>query len=160
MTNITKSEVARSIPFDNSGNGFVSEDAQAAIEEAKNTSQGFPRSGISVTHNGTVSNNTWLGPTELLPNTPAAVFPVKTQINEITWANQNINVQFRIQLRRVSKTGTIFYTLTVTSPNPGSGFVSGLNFNFNPGEVVYMQYLDDGNNMADANVTLWISRIP
>lgn len=33
-------QVAKSVPFDNSTNGFVSEDVQAAIEEAKDTAIG------------------------------------------------------------------------------------------------------------------------
>lgn len=152
--------VSKETPFDNSTNGFTSTNAQDAIEEAKNSAQGFPRSGIRVTANGTLGNNDWLGPNELLPNTPMAVFPVKVQINEISWSNQNTNVEFRIQFRSGSKTGTIFHTLTVTSPNGGSGFQSGLTYQFNPGDTIWAQYLDDGQNMSDAEVTLWISRVP
>lgn len=156
----TKIQEAIETPFDNTSNGFTSETTQEAIEEAKLLAQGFPRSGIRVTSNGTVGNNNWLGPTELLPNTPMAVFPVKVQLNEITWSNQNTNVEFRIEFRSGSKTGSIFYTLTVTPTNPGYGYVSGLTFDFNPGDSIWAQYKDDGQNMSDAEVTLWISRIP
>jgi hypothetical protein len=152
--------VSQQVAFDNSTNGFTADNAQEAIEEAKLLAQGFPRAGIRVTANGTVGNNNWLGPDELLPNTPMAVFPVKVEINEISWSNQNTNVQFHIEFRSGSKTGPIFYTLTVTSPNPGSGYVSGLAFPFNPGDTIWAQYKDDGTNMADAEVTLWISRVP
>ena len=157
---IYKSEVAESIPFDNSTNGFVANEVQTAIEEAKLNAQGFPRSGIRITSNGVLGNNDWLGPTELLPNTPMAVFPVKVQINEITWSNQNTNVEFRIEFRSNSKTGAIFYTLTVTPTNPGYGYVDGLEFDFNPGDSVWAQYKDDGTNLSDAEITIWISRIP
>jgi hypothetical protein len=153
-------DVASSVPFDNETNSFVATDVQTAIEEAKQNAEGFPRAGLLGTYNGTVSNNQWLGPNELLPNTPFCVFPVKTKLNEITWANQTTNVQFRIQFRTVSKTGTIFHTLTVTSTNPGYGYVSGLSYTFNPGDIVYAQYLDDGTNCSDMSLTLWISRIP
>jgi len=153
-------DVASSTPFDNSINDFDSDNVQDAIEEAKLLSQGFPRSGIRSTANGTVGNNNWLGPNELLPNTPMATFPVKVQINEITWSNQNIDVQFRIEFRSGSKTGTIFYTLDVDPPNSGSGYIDGLTFEFNPGDTIWAQYKDDGQNMSDAEVTLWISRIP
>lgn len=140
--------------------GFTSTDVCAAIVEAKQNAEGFPRAGILGTYNSTVSANQWLGPNELLPNTPFTIFPVKTKINEITWSNQTANVQFRIQFRSGSKTGTIFHTLTVTSPNTGYGYESGLNYTFNPGDTIWAQYLDDGTNMRDATVTLWISRIP
>ena len=153
-------QVAGTVPFDNSTNGFVADETQAAIEEVKSLVDGFPRAGIGTAHNGTVSNNQWLGPNELLPNTPLLVAPVPLKINEITWANQNINVQFRIQFRLNSRTGTIFYTLTVTSPNTGSGFATGVDFTLNPGDTVHAQYLDDGTNASDMSLMLWVSRTP
>lgn len=152
------SPVSESIPFDAAT--FTSDNVHDAIVEAKNTAEGFPRAGIRITANGTVGNNDWLGPTELHPNTPAMVLPVNTKLNELTWSNQKTNVEFRIQFRRGSKTGTVFHTLTVTSPNPGYGYVSGLAYTFVPGDVVYAQYLDDGSNASDFELMFWISRIP
>lgn len=153
--------VAEGVPFDNATNGFTSDEVQSAIEEAKQNAEGFPRAGCRSTYNGTVGNNNWLGPNELLSNTPLAIFAVKTKLNEITWSNSNgSDRQFHIEFRRGSKTGTIFYTMTVTSPNDGSGYVSGLNYEFDPGETIWAQYIDDGNNCADMDLILWISRIP
>jgi hypothetical protein len=146
------------IPFSDAN--FTSTDVCTAIIEAKQNAEGFPRAGIRGSYNGTVSGGSWLGPNELLSNTPLAIFPVNTKINEITWANANANVQFHIEFRSVSKTGTIFYTLTVTSTNPGYGYVSGLNYTFAPGSVVYAQYQDDGTNASDLDLIIWISRIP
>lgn len=37
MDPITRSSVARSVPFDNSTNGFIATDVQAAIEESAET---------------------------------------------------------------------------------------------------------------------------
>jgi len=146
------------IPF--SDTNFTATDVCSAIIEAKQNAEGFPRAGIRGSYNGTVSGGSWLGPNELLPNTPLAVFPVKTKINEITWANATVNTQFHIEFRSVSKTGTIFYTLTVTSTNPGYGYVSGLTYTFDPGSVIYAQYQDDGTNASDMDLILWISRVP
>jgi hypothetical protein len=154
------SSVARSTPFDNSTNGFTATDTQAAIEESYQYAEGFPRAGIRSIYNSTVGNNSWLGPSELLPNTPLLVVPVNTKINEISWSNQTANVQFRIQFRLNSRTGTIFYTLTVTSPNPGYGIATGINYSLSAGDSIHAQYLDDGTNMSDADLILWISRIP
>lgn len=152
-------QVAESVPFDNSSNGFTSEEVQSAIEEAKNTAEGFPRAGSRSTYNGTVSNGDWLGPNELLSNTPLLVFPVTTKLNEISWSNSNANVSFDIQFRLGSKTGTIFYTMQVRSPNSGYGYVDGLNYSFNAGDVIYAQYIDQGTNCSDMDLILWISRI-
>lgn len=152
--------VAEEVPFDNDGNGFTADDTQAAIEEARELAQGFPRAGKSITSNGNLSNNEWMGPTELLPNTPAMVFAVKLQLNEITWANSRDDVEFRLEFRSGSKTGSIFYTLDVNPSNPGYGFVDSLTFTFNPGDTIWIQYKDDGKNMRDAEVVLWFSRVP
>lgn len=159
MSNITKNAVAVSVPFDNSTNGFVAQDTQAAIEEAKQNAEGFPRAGVRSTYNGTVTGSSWLGPNELLPNTPLLIAPVALKLNEISWANASTNVQFRIQFRTVSRTGTIFYTLTVTSPNSGYGIISGINFTIPAGTPIHAQYLDDGNNCSDLDLLLWVSRL-
>lgn len=150
--------VAASIPFDNSTNGFASDMTQQAIEEAKAASEGFPRSGIRATSNGFLTNNEWIGPNELLSNTPLIIAPVSLKINEITWANSNTNVEFTIQFRLNSKTGPIVFSVTGTSPNSGSGFVTGVNYVLNPGQTLWAQYIDNGNNMNDLDLILWVSR--
>lgn len=153
-------QVAESVPFSNDGNGFVSTNTQDAIEEAKQNAEGFPRAGLRSSYNSTVGGGSWLGPNELLSNTPLLVAPVALKINEITWSNQTVNVQFRIQFRLNSRTGTIFYTLTVTSTNPGYGYVTGVDYSLAPGDTVHAQYLDDGTNASDMDLILWVSRIP
>lgn len=40
MSNIIITQVAQSVPFDNSTNGFTADNVQNAIEEAKNSSSG------------------------------------------------------------------------------------------------------------------------
>jgi len=152
--------VAKAVPFDNATNGFVSTDTQAAIEEAKQNAEGFPRAGIRSCYNSTISGNSWLGPSELLPNTPLIVFPIATKLNEISWSNASVNVQFKIQFRLNSRTGTIFHTLTVSGANPGYGIQTGLNYTFSAGDSIHAQYIDTGTNMSDADLILWISRIP
>lgn len=150
---------ASTVPFDNSTNGFTATEVQSAIEEAKTTATGLPRFNVRGAYNGVVSGGTWLGPNELLPNTPFSTLPVKSQLNEISWSNQNTNVQFHIEIRTVSKTGTIFHTMTVTSPNSGYGYVTGLSYVFNPGTVIFAQYIDDGTNCSDMDLMLWFSRV-
>lgn len=152
--------IANNIPFDNTTNGFTATDTQDAIEESKTYVEAFPRACCRSIYNGTIGNNSWLGPTELLPNTPLITFPVNTKLNEISWSNATSDVRFRIQFRTVSKTGTIFYTLTVNTTNTGTGYVTGLNYTFTPGSVIYAQYLDDGTNCSDMDLILWTSRAP
>jgi len=151
-------QVADSVPFEDPD--FTSENVKDAIVEAKQNAEGFPRAGIRATSNGGLSNNEWIGPTELLPNTPLLVAPVNLKINEITWGNANSNVSFNIQFRLVSKTGTIFHTLSVSSPNPGYGFESSVNYELSAGQAIYAQYKDTGTNCSDLDLILWVSRIP
>lgn len=151
-------QVADSVPFEDPD--FTSENVKDAIVEAKQNAEGFPRAGIRATSNGVLGDNEWIGPTELLPNTALIVAPVKLKINEITWANANSNVSFDIQFRKNSKTGTIFYTLDVNSPNSGYGFVSGVDQVIEAGEAVFAQYIDTGTNCSDLDIILWVSRIP
>lgn len=150
---------AKNIPFE-PVSPITATNVQDAIVQANLYAEGFPRAGIRSTQNGTVGNNDWLGPNELLPNTPLAVFPVNVRLNEITWANQISNVRFRVQFRRGSKTGPIVYTLTVNSTNPGYGYVDSVNINFSAGETLWAQYLDDGTNCSDMDLIVWISRTP
>lgn len=153
------SPVAQSVPFDNSTNGFAAEECQAAIEEAPNKALILARSQMRSCYNGTVNNNTWLGPNELLPNTPLFVFAVKSAINEITWSNQNIKRAFVIKFYKNGKTATnLIYTMTVTSPNNGYGYLSGLNLQFNPGDVLYA-YITTTTAPSDMDLMLWISRL-
>lgn len=154
-------QTASSTPFDTDDNDFPSDrdNVQLAIEYAKQNAEGFPRAGIRSFYNGTMGNDDWLGPSELLPNTPLCVFPVDVKINEITWSNKNTDVSFDIEFRRNSKTGTIFYTLSVSGTNPGYGYVTEVNETFSAGDVIYAQYKDQGTNCADMDLIIWISRI-
>lgn len=152
--------VAADMDFNNTTNGFNATKVQPAIEEARNSAEGFPRAGCRSVYNGSLSNNQWMGPTELLPNTPLLVLPVNTKLNEITWANSATNNGFSIQFYKNGKlAANLFYTMTVTSPNPGYGYISGLTFTFNAGDVIYAKYIDQGTNLSDADLVLWVSRI-
>jgi len=156
---VKKIQHAAMTPFDNSTNSFISTDTQAAIEEAKQNAEGFPRAGIRSTYNATLPNNQWLGPNELLPNTPILVLPVATKLNEITWSNPNTNRAFSIEFYKNGKTaGDLFYTMTVTSPNPGYGYISGLTYTFAAGDVVWA-YSKTTTAPSDTDLILWISRI-
>lgn len=53
-------DVARSIFFDNSSNGFISTDVQGAIEEIQNNVNTSASPGFSFGRSGNLANNTWL----------------------------------------------------------------------------------------------------
>jgi len=149
-----------SIPFDDPG--FVSDNTLDAIVEAKNTAAGFPRAGIILVYNGTVSNNDLISYSNLTPNTPI-VFPVNTQINEVTFANNRNSVECDLEIYDGGTGGTLVKTLNVST---GAGVnnqvfdVNVDNLTFDAGDFVQIVYKDQGTNARDMVVTLWISRIP
>lgn len=53
-------DIAKSVPFDNSSNGFVSTDVQAAIEEIQNTISTSASPGFSFGRSGVASSGTYL----------------------------------------------------------------------------------------------------
>jgi hypothetical protein len=166
MTLTNKGMIALSTPFDNSTNGFIASDVQAAIEEAKQNAEGFPRAGLSLTANGTVSSGNWITYSELLSN-PRILFPVKIRIKEMTWVNSNVNLgAFTLEFYKngqVNPTNLIFtYTAPAADRTAGYGYyVWSSNIDFNDGESLYIKYVKpSGTSLADLALVVWIARTP
>jgi hypothetical protein len=157
---IIVSSVAKSVPFDNATNGFIAQETQSAIEEAKQNAEGFPRAGIILTANGTQSNGDWISYSELTPSAKI-VFPVNSRLNEITFSNNTPDVEFALEFyKNGTAIGNLVYTWTVnTSPGVDFSYTSGININFVAGDWIRIKYIDQGDNTSDLNVVLWISRI-
>jgi hypothetical protein len=162
----TSTPVAKAVPFDNVGNGFVSSDTQAAIEEAKQNAEGFPRAGLPLTVNGTVGDLQWITYSELLAN-PRILFPVKTRLKEFTWVNNNVNIralQFKFY-RNGQLVGNLVDTITPTAGDRTAGYgyyVWQTNLDYNPGDSLYVQvdYTAIGTSLSDLALVVWIARIP
>lgn len=162
---IYKSPVAGSTPFDNSTNGFVANDVQAAIEEAKQNAEGFPRAGLPLLNNGTVGNGQWITYSELLSN-PRILFPVNIRIKEITWVNSNTNLgAFNFEFYKNGQlAGNLVFTYTAPAADRTSGYgyyVWATNLDFDAGESLYIKNVrPSGTALADLALILWISRRP
>lgn len=162
----TATPVAKAVPFDNATNGFVSSDTQAAIEEAKQNAEGFPRAGITLTANGTVGDLAWITYSELLAN-PRILFPVKTRIKEFTWVNANVNIralQYKFY-RNGQAAGNLVDTITPSAGDRTAGYgyyIWPTNLDFNVGESLYIQvdYTALGNSLSDLALVIWIARLP
>ena len=77
---------AYTVPFDNSTNGFVSDNVQGAIEEIKEELSNLLSPGYSFGKSGNVTNNTWLWregniPSDKTGYTLGAANPVLYRIN-------------------------------------------------------------------------------
>lgn len=150
------------VVFDNSSNGFTSDTTQGAIEEARETAAGFPRAGLALVNNGTAGNNDLISYSNLTPNTPI-VFPVNTQLNELTFANNRNSIECDLEVWDGGVTsGTLVKTINVsTGGTDNSVFdLNADNLVFNAGDFIQIRYKDQGTNARDMVLVLWISRIP
>jgi hypothetical protein len=152
------SQVARSTPFDNTGNGFTSTEVQGAIVEARDTASGKVRFAIPLINNSTLSNNQRIGYSELLPSTPVIV-PRACILRELTFTNQSATADGRIDIYRrgtpASTNATTGATLLQqwTFTNALSAVLSGMAHSFAAGEEILLIYIDTGDNPSDACVT-------
>lgn len=155
--------VAEQVPFDNDGTTFVSEDTRAAIIEARETAAGFPRAGLSLVQNGLQSSGDLVSYSHLTPQTPI-VFPVNTQLNELTFSNNRNSIECDLEIWDGGVSGgTLVKTVNIST---GAGNVSQAvdlnadNLTFSAGDEIQIRYIDQGTNARDMVVVLWISRIP
>lgn len=152
-------------PFDNSTNGFTSQEVQSAIEEAKQNAEGFPRAGIPFSYNGSVGANVFLGVTELI-SSPRWVFPQNIRITEFSWTNTSTNLgAFRFEFYKNGQAaGNLIYTYTPSAAERTAGFsfhIFPTNLTFNAGDVLYVRHIRTNTPaLSDAAFILWIARIP
>lgn len=157
---ISLSPVARSIPFDNASNSFTASEVQAAIEEARDTAISKVRFTITLTNNGSLSNNQRFGINELLPNAPVIV-PVACTLREAAFSNNSAiaDAQFVFVKRTTPNTSagtvagdTTVYTWNIT--NALTATVSGINAVLSAGNEILVRFVDTGNNPSDAYMIL------
>lgn len=154
--------VADQVPFDNENNTFTSETTQEAIEEARETAAGFPRAGLSLVQNGTMGDGDLVSYSNLTPQTPI-VFPVNTQLNEITFSNNRNSVECDLEIWDGGTGGTLIKTVNISTGAGVSTQAVDLNIDnitFSAGDEIQLVYKDQGTNARDMVVVLWISRIP
>ena len=161
---IIATPVAESIPF--SDPGFTATDTQAAIVEAKQNAEGFPRAGLALTANGTVGDLAWITYTELLAN-PRILFPVKTRLKEFTWVNQNVsirplNFEFYQNGQAIGNRIDVITPSTTDRTNGFGYYIWPVNRDFLAGDTLYVRcdYTSTGTSLSDLALVVWISRIP
>lgn len=156
----TRTQLAQQTPFDNTSNGFVSTQVQAAIEEAKLTG-GTQRFSITFINNGTLTNNQRVGYSEAFPTTPVIV-PKNAVLKEITFANSAANSDARFDIYRrptplasATPGGTAVLLQQWTLTNALTGLLSNLNFAFSAGEEILIVFIDTGDNPSDSAMMLF-----
>lgn len=149
-------DVAHSVPFDNSINGFSATDVQEAIEEAKAVAIGLPRFVLPLIYNGTVSNNDWISYSNLTSNA-VILLPLKCRIQEIAWSNNNSSANFDYKLYKNGRPGTLLDTLQIR--NLQYGHFDSLNYDFKSGDTIDIQYIDQGTNASDLCTILYFQAL-
>lgn len=110
---IYKSGVAKSTPFDNSTNGFVSTDVQAAIEELTLALATTATSTFSWGRSGTVSSGTWLQNETVPSNTAGRTIGMTSPtLERLFISNESVNT-FDIEVYQHD--GTTYTLLTTVS---------------------------------------------
>lgn len=149
------------IVFNNATNGYVSTNVQAAIEESKNIAILKPRFSITTTFNGIISNNDWLGYSELIPGNQVPIrIPLNCYLKEVTVSYRNANllgiplggdlIDGRLQIYQNGFTDptNVIHTETFTNQADGK-VISGLNIHFNANDFIVSRWKDDGDNPSD-----------
>lgn len=157
-------QVASSVPFDNDTAQFSSnpENVQEAIEasgEGVQTALDTPRYTILLQHNGTVSNNTFIGYDSLIPgdSTPV-IIPIYSQILEFTFSNSNSGADYTLEFRKNGTGVATFYSVSKTNTQFFTD--STIDTIFNAGDQIYIKYIDNGTNASDAVILLTLKALP
>lgn len=162
------SPVAQSVPFEpdrdpqyggNPGpSGITSEDVQSAIEEAKATAVAKVRFTIVTVHNGTITNNQWLGYSELLPGDLVGIrLPLACKLREISASFNNASVDGTIVLyQNGTLAGNIIDNTTFVLSNVTSGIIfTGIDYTFAANDVLRARWTDSGQNPSDLAIVYY-----
>lgn len=115
---VYKSDVAKGIPFDNTGNGFTSTDVQAAIEELKAAAAASASPGFAWSRSGNIPSDSWLLNDEIPSNRAGrTILLTSATIEKISVATEDINT-YSIQIYHHEGNEinlTLLHTVNVTS---------------------------------------------
>lgn len=146
-------QVADSIPFDNETNGFSAERVQPAIEEAKATAVGLPRFTLPLIYNSTLSNGDWISYNNLTPNS-RIILPIACKVQEFSWSNTRSSADFDLDFYKNGRPGTFLQTFEVR--NDLYGYFTSVDESFVAGDILDIEYVDQGTNAADLCIVLFI----
>ena len=142
--------VAVALPFDNSTNGFTAENGQEAIEEAAAIANAAVFT-IPLVYNGTLSGTLFISYSNLTPNSPI-IIPVNCTFVGFTYSNSAPGADYTFNFRNNVTTGTPFFTVSKTNTQFFAQTIPVPEL-FTAGDVLSLQYVDNGTNSNDG---VWI----
>lgn len=147
---VRKLRTANQNIFDNTLNGFIATDVQAAIEESKTSAPGKARASVTCTFNGAIGNNNWLGYNELLPGDTVPIrVPWNSTLKEITVSYASgVAVDGRLVIyKNGTAAGNIVHTETFTNQSNGKNIT--LSLSLTSGDTIRGRWTDTGDNPSD-----------
>jgi hypothetical protein len=113
MTLVSVTQVARSLPFDNETNGFVSTDVQAAIEEISVTGGVSASPGFTWGGSGTITKGSYLQNDTVPSNVSGRMVPLVSGILNKIFVACEIAATFKVNVMR--RSGSSFTTIATVS---------------------------------------------
>lgn len=141
-------------------NGFISKNAQEAIEEAQGQAFGNDLDTLQFGRNGNIGNNTWLLNLNNIPsNNSPTVLAYSSLFRQISFSNSNNAANFTINLYKAPETNpnsrTLFYSETVSGRAGHTGIDQ--NISLAEGQAISVRVTNVGNpKPSDLVVTLWV----
>jgi hypothetical protein len=143
--------LAHNIPFDEPG--FDADNVGDAVIETGDA-VAVLTVPIPLINNGTMSANTFIGYSNLLPgdSTPI-VSPLTGSFSGFTWSNSKTDCDFALEFRLDTTTATPFFTWSVDNTQTAEvdlvtpEMVTG-------GQKFFIKYIDEGTNAQDVAIIL------
>lgn len=146
-------------------NGFVAQDTQTAIEEAKASAISTSRFVITTFFNGTIGNNNWLGFSEVLPGNQVPIrLPVKCRLKEIQFSyaqssllgpplnGEKVDGRYDLYKNGLTSPTNVVWQGSFTN-QPAGKYFTNVNVDFNAGDWFVGRWVDLGDNPADMAIT-------
>jgi hypothetical protein len=152
-----KSPVARSIPFDNSINGWIAIECQSAIEEARSESFGNDIDTKQFGKQGTISDSYLLTLNNIDSYSSPDFLAYNCLLRKLSFANSNNAGPFDIMLYTITSSmiRTLIYTERFSGYNGITTSEIGINLNANTG--IYIRAVSiSGIRPADLNIIVWM----
>lgn len=148
MSTVQKNDVARSVPFDNTSNGFTATEVQSAIEELNNKVNTSASPGFSFGRSGTVTAGTYLQ-CETVPSNISGrwVYISSAVVKKVFVSNEDATTyKLEVYYHDGNESGlTSLGTVTVTAAKGGSFSV---NWSVPTGKQIAIRLATDSPNSA------------
>lgn len=151
---VEKMLVAEIVEF-TSTSGLTSDEVKGALDEL-NTNKTNARCTITLTNNSTVTNNQWVGYTELIPSdTTPIVLPWNCKLTEISASFNATSVDGDLVFYKNGiLVGNIIKTWNFSNVNNHAYLVSQTD-TFVAGDLLRLRWTDNGTNPSDMVICLF-----